>query len=427
MKQTLLIITALMLVVGFSNADAQTYQYIKEVWNNGLPKVINTFKESKGKLVTEFGKYGTKNIGLSFEGPLNETTSYRVAISSQDTDGQYKAFNDDNLTLGARETVSIAGTLYFEPSDRFNAKLRFHTWEDNDGPGAAFGYGVNNGEELFDCLLPNSTLAVRSGGGNWFCGVAPFPTAQYIQYDDVMSSDKVDLLNGVATTGLTIDTITDNPFLHGFGFAREAEQFSLIMNYELDNGVTITSITASNENRWMALDDLDRRATADLGIKSVSLLNGRDLDDFSQEIRFTSPQDQRLRWMIGLSKFEFEGKIISGEPVDLDGNSISPGDDWYGPHVGIPYVLCAGGNDIRYKIRPRPNVIKEIKLSNVIGKESAKSVAEKIRSLKGYEGGKFYVNELCSIFAPIQADEELKYVYIGKLDLQQWFPAPCQG
>ena len=152
-----------------------------------------------------------------------------------------------------------------------------------------------------------------------------------------------------------------------------------------------------------------------------------DLDDFSQEIRFTSPQDQRLRWMIGLSKFEFEGKIISGEPVDLDGNSISPGDDWYGPHVGIPYVLCAGGNDIRYKIRPRPNVIKEIKLSNVIGKESAKSVAEKIRSLKGYEGGKFYVNELCSIFAPIQADEELKYVYIGKLDLQRWFPAPCQG
>ena len=50
MKHTLLITTALMLVVGFSNADAQTYQYIKEVWNNGLPKVINTFKESKGKL-----------------------------------------------------------------------------------------------------------------------------------------------------------------------------------------------------------------------------------------------------------------------------------------------------------------------------------------------------------------------------------------
>ena len=121
--------------------------------------------------------------------------------------------------------------------------------------------------------------------------------------------------------------------------------------------------------------------------------------------------------------FEFEGKIISGEPVDLDGNSINPGDDWYGPHVGIPYVLCAGGNDIKYTTRPRPNVEKTIKLSGVIDKESAKTVAERIFSFRGYQGGRFYVNELCSIFTPIQVDAELKYIYIGKLDLNNWFPA----
>ena len=218
-----------------------------------------------------------------FEGPLSDTVSYRVALSSQDTDGQYKAANDPSLTLGERSTTSFAGTLYFEPNDRFNAKVRFHTWEDDDGPGAAFGYGVNNGEELFDCNLPNSTLAVRSGGGNWFCGVAPFPTAQYIQYDAVMSQQKQDLLNGVATPGLTIDTITDSPFLDGFGFAREADQLSINMNYEMESGITVTSIISSNENRWMALDDLDRRATADLGIRNVSLLNGRDLEDSSVE------------------------------------------------------------------------------------------------------------------------------------------------
>ena len=70
---------------------------------------------------------------------------------------------------------------------------------------------------------------------------------------------------------MTIDTITDNPFLDGFGFAREADQLSINMNYEIESGITITSIIASNENRWMALDDLDRRATGDLGIRNVSL------------------------------------------------------------------------------------------------------------------------------------------------------------
>ena len=282
-------------------------------------------QESKGKVVAEFGKYGTRNLGASFEGPLSDTVSYRVALSSQDTDGQYKAANDPSLTLGERSTTSFAGTLYFEPNDRFNAKVRFHTWEDDDGPGAAFGYGVNNGEELFDCNLPNSTLAVRSGGGNWFCGVAPFPTAQYIQYDAVMSQQKQDLLNGVATPGLTIDTITDSPFLDGFGFAREADQLSINMNYEMESGITVTSIISSNENRWMALDDLDRRATADLGIRNVSLLNGRDLEDSSVEVRFTSPQDQRLRWMVGVSKFSFEGKRTSGFNIFGTVRSLSLG------------------------------------------------------------------------------------------------------
>ncbi len=35
-------------------------------------------------------------------------------------------------------------------------------------------------------------------------------------------------------------------------------------------------------------------------------------------------------------RFEFEGKIISGEAVDLEGHPLSPGDTWVGPHPGIP-------------------------------------------------------------------------------------------
>ena len=37
-----------MLVVGFSKA--QTYQFAETYYDNGMPKVIKTFKESKGKL-----------------------------------------------------------------------------------------------------------------------------------------------------------------------------------------------------------------------------------------------------------------------------------------------------------------------------------------------------------------------------------------
>ena len=48
-------------------------------------------------------------------------------------------------------------------------------------------------------------------------------------------------------------------------------------------------------------------------------------------------------------RFEFEGKTISGEPVNLNGKPLQPGDTWTGPHAGIPYVLTAAGDDVYYR------------------------------------------------------------------------------
>jgi len=61
--------------------------------------------------------------------------------------------------------------------------------------------------------------------------------------------------------------------------------------------------------------------------------------------------------------FEFEGKTISGEPLDLNGSPLRPGDTWVGPHAGIPYVLAATGNDVYYRTFPRPGVERRVKLS----------------------------------------------------------------
>lgn len=123
-------------------------------------------------------------------------------------------------------------------------------------------------------------------------------------------------------------------------------------------------------------------------------------------------------------RFEFEGRTLSGDPLDLDGNPISPGGQWTGPHPGIPYVLAAGGSDIYYDCIPRPNVTKRVKLSKVLDPSTAAEVAGRIREHKGYNGGRFYVNEFRSIFAPIQEGYEWQYIYVGELDLTKWFPMP---
>ena len=132
-----------------------------------------------------------------------------------------------------------------------------------------------------------------------------------------------------------------------------------------------------------------------------------------------------LRWNLRLPlQFEFEGKTISGEPLILEGKPLRPGDTWTGPHAGIPYVLAAAGNDMYYRTFPRPDVEKRVKLSADKGKSAAEQIARMLSAFKGSGGGRFYVNEFCSVFSPINGTDGLQYLYIGQIDLESWFPDP---
>ena len=119
-----------------------------------------------------------------------------------------------------------------------------------------------------------------------------------------------------------------------------------------------------------------------------------------------------------------KGKTISGEPLDLDGKPLRPGDTWTGPHAGIPYVLTAAANDVYYRTFPRPDVEKRVKLSANSGRSAAEQIARLLSAFKGTGGGRFYVNEFCSVFSPINGTDGLQYIYIGQIDLDSWFPDP---
>ena len=126
-------------------------------------------------------------------------------------------------------------------------------------------------------------------------------------------------------------------------------------------------------------------------------------------------------------RFElFDGKTISGEPLDADGKPLRPGDTWVGPHAGIPYVLTAARDDVYYRTFPRPDVEKRVKLSATRGKSAAQQIARLLSAFKGAAGGRFYVNEFGAVFSPINEDEGLRYVYFGQIDPESWFPDPMQ-
>ena len=259
--------------------------------------------EFKGRVSGEYGRFGTTDFGVELEGPLvQDKVSFRVSGRRYNTDGQYLDSTDGTTMLGARRTTDFTGTLFAKPSDSFTAKARIHVWRDRDGPSASVGYGRNNGQEYFNCHPPGSTLVNLNGNNNWICGKVPFPKPDQIQADVTLTPlIAQNLLGNDNKANPLLAFAFDPQFLDGFGLSRRAVETSLNLNYELSSGIALSSISAYHVNRWASLDDIDRRSTASLngGLNDTPFLNNSDLNDFSQELRITSAQSQRFRWLVG--------------------------------------------------------------------------------------------------------------------------------
>lgn len=135
-------------------------------------------------------------------------------------------------------------------------------------------------------------------------------------------------------------------------------------------------------------------------------------------------QDGHCYWaghFDGTLEFRTEDGIIVSPAAPAD---LEPRDPWPGPHVGIRYVLTAGGQDVKYerKISERRTEIHF--LSDEVGGAAARSTAARIAAVKGPLGGRFYINEVGEMFGPTSQNEYAHFVYIGHLEDSQWFRAP---
>ncbi|MFI2712092.1 hypothetical protein ACH495_18410 [Micromonospora sp. NPDC018662] len=125
-----------------------------------------------------------------------------------------------------------------------------------------------------------------------------------------------------------------------------------------------------------------------------------------------------------LLDFDFEGRTLS--PVAPPG--LTPGDPWPGPHIGIRHVLAAGGDDIYRRVGTSTQGTRQELLSSVVGLEAARRLAHRLRRVKGYQGGRLYINEAREFFTPVgEGARGVSYIYLGALGDEAWFRAPHVG
>ncbi len=236
--------------------------------------------EFEGMVRVGAGNGSSYKIQGVFSGPIAEDKLlFRIAASYQDSDG-----TRDNITTGKAadpyEETAIRAKLLWTPNDKVTGDFRF-SYSDSQGGSTQF--------------ISNAPLAVDLPGfvtGALGTGPHP-PNGSTTMLPSAIAAGVGAIVGDPNNTSVKIwgnQPGEDN---------RESWSLSAKFDFKIGNG-TLTSITS--------FDDIEHLTEGEQlfyfprviagGLNAINAQN-RFGDSWSQEIRFTSDDDQRLRWIAG--------------------------------------------------------------------------------------------------------------------------------
>lgn len=274
----------------------------------------NPGEEFKGSVTTDIDDFGTTNATLSLEGPLlGEKLAGRLTVLRYDRVGHYTA--NDGGRLGDEGTVSVTGTLFAKPTENFSARLRVHFQEDEDGAPAT----VQLSGGLHGNSCAGRTYRGRNNDGTprtfavslpYFC--SGIPTISDLGERNIVTTNTTlasplltaagapnALFNAFVGNSLNDPILARAPSLDNIGMRREILRLSAQAEYEFGNGITAALNLGYNENDTNAITDPDRADIENVYTAAPALF-----EDRAVELRFSSNQEQRLRWLAGVNYYK---------------------------------------------------------------------------------------------------------------------------
>lgn len=245
---------------------------------NYISKTPNTEKWA-GDITAIVGDNGRQDIWLAAEGPIiKDKLAVRLSGRYYRYDGAWdnspppggalpgQEFGD----IGSRASDTISLSLFATPTEDLSIKFRHMQNEDDDGAAVQFLY---TGDQ-------NNCGPFGTGTSNYYCGT--------------MSA-------ALLTRGISIETadLADQRFANDLGYESENTFTSLNVDWDISgSGYTLSSVSGlykeeQSEYKAQIPDELD------------VYVEWED-ESFSQELRLTSPQDDRFRWMVGAYYLDLE-------------------------------------------------------------------------------------------------------------------------
>jgi iron complex outermembrane receptor protein len=236
---------------------------------------VKPTQDLEGYAKAGFGSYGTMNLEGAISGGLTDELSARLSLLSQERDDYIdNAFTGENDAIGGYDEKAYRLQLLWEPSADFSALLNVHGRE-LEGTASIFRANVfDKGSNELNANYDRETVF----------------------YDGDLEGDGID----------------NNPQEYdGFGA-------SLKLEYDMDE-VTFTSISAIETAEGSSLGDVDggfNRADGTSGpgfipFSAVTQDNLDDLEQYTQEFRFSSNTRDALNWQLGAFYYDASFNVTS--------------------------------------------------------------------------------------------------------------------
>ncbi len=248
-------------------------------------------EEWEGFLNTSYeAGFGETNVDLAYGGPLTDTLGIRVAGRYSDFDGYGLDYNTRE-GFGRRESLAYRVTAEWQPTDAWTITGKFnHANTEGDGPYL---------QEVVGCTI----------------GTVPVPTVCEVALNRGSIDDFT--FDQSVQNGATYGTDVGYPGFFGgvdltgrqdlFGKeGNSADTFGgdIKIEYTLDNGITLTSITGYRDDLHKAKIDVDHTPIA-----FVSAIVEDLYDQTSTEFRITSPGGDVIDWLAGVYYQESENSL----------------------------------------------------------------------------------------------------------------------
>jgi len=320
----------------------------------------------EAKSEVEGGSRGKQRIMGQVGGPiLGESLTGRISAMYDEWDGSYDNTLAGGDDIGGYRYRSFQGRLRWRPADTIEVNLGLYYSNDEIDDPATGGVPANCEDQI------EQTSSAELQGGpferlqNW-CGAIPKLASLPDALDPTQFPNMVIMPNSI-----TKDSMPKNPLATGED--RDLIRGNFNISWDTDFG-TLNLLTGYSDTEQSSVSDFNRSSGISLPLVYcpdanttaappfcnptnlsfmrapmgwINIENGGETEEWSQEVRFTSPQDQQLRYAVGAYYFDVNSDSFPGAPVatnriDADFRDIGIGPIAYPTSLAIGSYIFAG-------------------------------------------------------------------------------------